>query len=493
MAMSTLNRSSLPNFGSNVTRPAYDRDRLRPGIVHIGVGNFHRVHQGVAVETCLHHPGHEGWAISGVGLSVGLAARQKAEAYGRQDNLYTVTQLTSPTPSETQIVGAMVEYLHAPASPETVLARLASRDTHIVSLTITEGGYNIDEVSGEFRLDAPDIRDDIAGGQPKTVFGYLVAALARRRRERLPPFAVLSCDNLQHNGDVARRGVVSFAHAVDPALAKWIEANGAFPNSMVDRIAPQVSESERQRLATATGVDDLVAATCETYNSWVVEDRFCTGRPRLELAGVVFSNEVPAYVAVKGRLSNAAHSLMCYPALLMGLRFVDEGMRRPEIVNLLRVFWERDAARLVVPPAGFSIPSFTEKVIQRFANPAIKDHLLRIAGDGATKIVTFNGQTIAQLIAGGGDLTRTAFLVACFGRYLGGVDDQGARFEPNEPHICEADWRRLRGGDSAAVLDIEAFRGLRLRESAAFLAAFQKISKQLLLQGAAAVLAQVAG
>ncbi len=489
--MSALNQSNLPNFGSNVTRPAYDRGRLQPGIVHIGVGNFHRVHQGIAVEACLHHPGHEGWAISGVGLSDGSAASAKAEAYRRQDNLYTVTQLTSPTPSDTQIVGAMVEYLHAPASSETVLARLASKDTHIVSLTITEGGYNIDEVSGEFRLDAPDIRSDLAGGSPKTVFGYLVAALARRRRDGLQPFTVLSCDNLQRNGDVTRRGVVSFAHAVDPALAKWIDENGAFPNSMVDRIAPQVSEGERQRLAAATGVDDLVAATCETYNSWVLEDRFSAGRPRFELAGVTFSNEVAAYVAVKGRLSNAAHSLMCYPALLIGARFVDEGMRIPEIVSLLRVFWERDSARLVASPAGFSIAAFTEKVIERFANPAIKDHLTRIAGDGATKIPTFNGQTISQLIAGGGDLTRVAFLVACFARYLGGVDDKGARFEPYEPHMSDSDWRYARSGDPLAVLDIESFRGLGLRESAAFVTAYQAISKQLLAQGAAATLAQV--
>lgn len=489
--MTQLSRATLASFGPNVARPGYDRDRLRPGIVHFGVGNFHRVHQALAVETCLHHPGHEGWAICGVGLMDGPAARAKAEAYARQDNLYTVTELTSPTPRETQVVGAMVEYLHAPRSPEAVLARLADSATRIVSLTITEGGYNLDEVSGEFRLDTPDIRHDLANGSPRTVFGFLVAGLARRRRAGLPPFTVMSCDNLQRNGDVTRRCVTGFARAVDPDLADWIDQSGAFPNSMVDRIAPQVPEADRRRLAAATGVDDRVAATCESYTSWVVEDRFSAGRPGLELAGVVFSDEVPAYVAVKGRLSNAAHMLMCYPALLMGARFVDEGMRQPGIVRLLQNFWDLDTRRLVAPPSGYSVEAFTAKVIERFANPAIKDQLLRVAGDGASKIVVFHGETIVQLIADGGDLTRAAFLIACFGCYLGGIDDRGMPFEVFEPQIGEADRERLWGGDPLAVLDIDAFRGLSLRQSPRFLAAYQDLSQQLESRGAAETLAQI--
>jgi mannitol 2-dehydrogenase/sorbose reductase len=489
--MIKLSRAALNAFGPDVARPTYDRERLHPGIVHFGVGNFHRVHQGLAIEACLHHPGHENWAICGVGLTDGPAARAKAEAYQSQDNLYTVTALTSPAPHRTQIVGAMVEYIHAPHAPETVLARLADNATRIVSLTITEGGYNIDEMSGAFRLDAPDIRHDLAGGPPRTVFGYIVAALARRRAAGLPPFTVMSCDNLQRNGDATRLGVTSFARAIDPDLADWIDVNGAFPNSMVDRIAPHVPEAERQRLALATGIDDLVAATCETYTSWVVEDRFCAGRPQLESAGVVFSDEVPAYVAVKGRLSNAAHMMMSYPALLMGWRFVDEGMRQPAIAQLLHNFWDLDARRLVDPPSGFSVSAFTEKVVERFANPAIKDQLLRVASDGASKIAVFHGKTIAQLIANGGDLIREAFLLACFRRYLDGVDDKGVPFEIFEPHIAKTDWERLRGGDPSAVLDIDAFAGLRLQQSPRFLAAYQRISQQLATHGTAETLAQL--
>jgi mannitol-1-phosphate/altronate dehydrogenase len=284
---------------------------------------------------------------------------------------------------------------------------------------------------------------------------------------------------------------VSFAQAVDPGLARWIEENGAFPNSMVDRIAPQVSEADQERIAMTTGVEDALPATCESYTSWVLEDDFCAGRPPLERAGVVFSNEVSAYVAVKGRLSNAAHMLMCYPALLMGMRLVDDGMRCPDIPRLLQRFWDLDAYRLVDPPSGYSVRSFTDKVLERFANPAIKDQLLRVAGDGASKIAVFHGKTIEQLIANGGDLTREAFLIACFGRYLRGADDLGQRFEVFEPRLSESDWKRISTGDPLAAIDIDAFRGLALRQSPAFLSAHRNLSERLNSQGTAATLASI--
>jgi mannitol-1-phosphate/altronate dehydrogenase len=490
-AVTALRPDTLASLGPNVSRPLYDRSRLRPGIVHFGVGNFHRVHQAVVIEICLHHPGHEDWAICGVGLLDGPAAKAKAQAYRQQDNLYSVTELTSTTPRETQVVGAMVEYLHAPANPEAVLARLADAATRIVSLTITEGGYNIDDATGEFRLDTPDVARELAGGVPSTVFGYIVAGLARRRTAGLPPFTVMSCDNLQRNGDTTRKGVVSFARARDRDLADWIDKNGAFPNSMVDRIAPQVPEDDRKRIAAATGVDDLVAATCETYTKWVIEDRFCAGRPKLELGDVVFSDEVGAYVAVKGRLSNAAHMLMCYPSLLMGARFVDEGMRDPRIPRLLQNFWDLDSRRLVEPPKNYSIETFTSKVIERFANPAIKDTLLRVAGDGASKINIFHGKTIRQLIDSKADLTREAFLLACFARYLGGVDDKGVTYDIFEPQIGADDRQSLRTGDTLAALDIAAFQSLELKKSPGFVEIYQLLSKMLAEQGTAATLDRI--
>ncbi|MFV0491024.1 MAG: mannitol dehydrogenase family protein [Pseudorhodobacter sp.] len=489
--MAKLNSADLDTFGPKVTRPDYDRSKLRPGIVHFGVGNFHRVHQAIAIDDCLHIPGNEGWAICGVGLTDSASGQAKVEAYRKQDNFYSVTVLTSPEPTETRIVGAMVDYIHAPTEPQCVLERLSDPATRIVSLTITEGAYNIDEATGQFRLDDPDIRSDLSGGTPRTVFGYLTLALARRRDAGLPPFTIMSCDNLQRNGDITRTATVGFARAVDPDLAGWIDRNCAFPNSMVDRIAPQVPETERQRLAGLTGVDDLMPATCETYTSWVVEDRFCNGRPPLEQVGVVFSDEVPAYVAVKGRLSNAAHMLMCYPSLLMGSRHVDEGMRDHAVIRLLRDFWTLDAMPRVEPPTGYSVSTFTESVIERFANPAIKDQLLRVAGDGTSKIVVFLGKTIKQVLSDGADPSRIAFLMACFGRYLRGLDDKGVPFDPFEPHLTDKDWARLKAGDPLAVLEIDAFGSLGMRQDKRFVDIYLDLTKEIGSSGTANALKKV--
>jgi mannitol 2-dehydrogenase/sorbose reductase len=490
--MTALTQDTLASFASNVAKPGYDRTRLRPGIVHFGVGNFHRVHQAAVIERCLHSPRHEHWAICGVGLTDGPAARAKAETYRKQDCLYSITELTSPVPERTQVIGAMTQYLHAPSNPDSVLARLADPGTRIVSLTITEGGYNMDGITGAFRLDAPEVAAELVDRRPRTVFGYIAAALERRRDLGLPPFTIMSCDNLPRNGDTAREGVTAFARVRDPRLAEWIEQRGAFPNSMVDRIAPQVTEEDRQRIAAATGVDDLVAATCEPYTKWVIEDRFADGRPDLELGGTVFSDDVPAYVEVKGRLSNAAHMLMCYPSLLIGWRLVDEGMRDPRIPRLLRNFWDLDARRLVTPPSGFSTIAFTSSVLERFANTAIKDRLVRVAGDGASKIGVFHGKTIRELLsASGEDLTREAFLLACFSRYLAGKDDNGAAFEVVEPQISGADWALIKAGDPLAVLSISAFRGLGLRESPAFTQAYLDLSQRLAAEGTGAALSRI--
>jgi mannitol 2-dehydrogenase len=204
--MIELRNENLRSIRSDIRFPDYDRRQLRPGIVHLGVGNFHRVHQATAIEECLCVPGNERWAISGVGLTNGSAARQKTSAYRTQDNLYTVTELKSDMSMTTRVVGAMAEYLHAPENPQRVLDRLASPTTRIVSLTITEGGYNIDETTGEFRLDQTDVRHDLSSSLPRTAFGFIVRALESRREAGLKLFTVVSCDNLsQQRGYGASR------------------------------------------------------------------------------------------------------------------------------------------------------------------------------------------------------------------------------------------------------------------------------------------------
>lgn len=483
-----LSNATLARLGPAAAIPGYDRTALRPGIVHLGVGNFHRVHMATVIDDCLHLPGHSDWAIVGVGLLDGVAARAKAAAYAAQDGLYTVTTCWPDGRAAARVVGAMVGYLHAPADPEAVLARLTAPSTRIVSLTITEGGYAIDEASGTFDLTAPGVREDLAGGPPKTAFGFIVEALARRRAAGLPAFTVLSCDNLRQNGDTARLCVTSFARARDASLAAWIDANASFPNSMVDRIAPQLAAKDRARLNAASGIDDLLPAFCEDFSQWVVEDRFCAGRPDLARAGVTFSDDVAGFEAVKGRLLNASHMLLSYPALLCGFRLVHEALGEPLLARLLDTFMDRDVIPFLRGPAGVSLTDYKARIIERFSNPAIGDQLTRIAHDGASKLPIFHAKTIATLRDTGGDLRREAFLLACFHRYFGAVDDRGAAFPVFEPTLSDADRVRAASADPLALLDTAPFRALSLAAHAPFAAWYRRWTASLAEAGARATL-----
>lgn len=485
--MIALSDATLPHLPASVAVPRYDRRALRAGIVHIGVGNFHRTHQALYVDDCLHRPGSDAWGICGVGLTDGPAGRGKAAAYKAQDGLYTVTEFSPDGERRTRVIGAMVAYLHGPADPEAVLARLAHRDTRIVTLTITEGGYNLDERTGEFLLGTPDVAHDLAGGPPRSTFGFLVAGLERRRAAGLPGFTVASCDNLRGNGDATRKAVTSFARARDPALADWIEREVDFPNSMVDRIAPQVPAAERARLNAGSGVDDLVPAKAESFNQWVVEDRFRQGRPPLETVGVAFRDDVAAYVAVKGRMINACHMLLAYPFLLMGERLVHEAMRDPRMIELLTAFLDRDVIPYVEPPPGVDLRSYQAMIVARFSNPAIGDQLLRVAGDGAAKLPIFHGKTIATLLAAGADLRREAFLLACYARYLAGRDDTGAAFAVFEPGLAAEDWAAA-AAEPAAVLRSAPFAGLGLADHPAFRPAFDRAAADIARRGVSATL-----
>ena len=488
--MIALNASTLGHVGPAVAVPTYDRSALRGGIVHFGVGNFHRVQLATLVDACLQQPGNEAWGIVGVGLTDGPAAQAKAEAYRRQDCLYTVTTFDPDGTGHPRVIGAMIAYLHGPSDPEAVLTRLAHPDTRIVTLTITEGGYNIDEATGAFSLDRPDVAEDLRGGPPKTVFGFIVEGLARRRTAGLPAFTIASCDNLRGSGDTTRKAILAFAEARDPALAAWIADHVDFPNAMVDRLAPQVPEEQRRALNTRSGIDDLLPVPTESFTHWVVEDRFRYGRPPLESVGVEFRDNVADYLAVKGRIVNGSHVLLAYPALLMGYRIVAEALTDPLIVRLVETFLERDAKPNVQGPPGLSLDAYAAAFVPRFANPAIADQLLRVAGDGAAKLPTFHGQTIRMLVASGGDLRREAFLMACYGRYLqfrydlSAKDDRGERFEPFEPGLTESDWAKFSGPDAAAVLRLKAFESLFLADHPGFRALFDDYATSLTTHGA---------
>lgn len=467
-----------------VSVPSYDRKRLTGGIAHIGVGNFHRVHQGLYLDDLLHlRNDHYNWGIVGVGLRNLPGSVDKARVYGEQDNLYTVTTFSPEGARTSRIIGSMIEYHCGPANPARVVTRLSQPDIRIVSLTVTEGGYNLDEETRRFRNDAPEIVEDLQRAVPQTTFGVLCAALDARRKAGAPPFAVLSCDNLRSNGATAKTAVLGYAQLRNEALAKWIDANVTFPNSMVDRIAPTVNEARRKELNALTGVSDGLPALGEEFRQWVIEDCFCAGRPAWEDLGVELRSDVEAFEAMKGRMLNASHMLLSYPGALAGHQWVHEAARDPKIAALLNTFMERDAAPQVEAPRGASLADYQKLIVSRFTNENVPDTVLRVAHGGGAKLPIFHRKTCEGLLRGDADVRREAFLLAAFRQYTFGVDRSGAKFEVNEPHLNSEDWTLIQSEDPMNALFASPFKAWRLGESPKFVNAYLAAVKTLLVDG----------
>jgi mannitol 2-dehydrogenase len=486
--MIAINARTLAALPDRVIRPAYDRAAVTPGIAHLSVGNFHRAHQAVYLDRVLAQPGAAGWGILGVGLVDDERERAKAHALQAQDGLYTLTECPPDDAPTVRVIGSIVEYRHAPADPEAVLARLADPAIRIVTMTVTEGGYNTDE-TGRFKLEDPATARDLREAVPRTAFGYLTEALRRRRDAGAGPFTVLSCDNLRHNGAVARNALLSYADAKDAPLARWIEANVAFPGCMVDRITPATLPADAERLNAASGIADGAPVFAEDFIQWVLQDEFCAGRPALETVGVQITNDVDAYEQVKLRMLNASHSTIAFPGILLGHRLVHLAMRDPMMHALVEQFLRRDAAPLLTAPPGMGLAAYADGLLRRYGNPAIGDQLLRIAGDGASKLPVFVQDTARALLAPGRDHRRIAFLLAAFTEYLRGVDDAGATFPVVEPHVSATDHALTAEADPAAALGMGVFAGWGLVAHPDFVADYARMRRSIRADGARATLA----
>ena len=433
--MTPLSPATLPALPPYVARFGYNRAAVRAGIAHLSVGNFHRAHQAWYIDRLLHLPGNEGWGICGIGVMDTPAERAKAAAMQAQGGLYTLTRFDADGTPHRHVVGSIVEFLYAPDDMAAVLAKLADPDIRIVSMTVTEGGYNQDR-HGAYRLDTQAVQADLAlPHAPATVFGLIVEALRLRRAAGVAPFSVLSCDNLINNGHAARTAVITHARALDEDLAAWIAARTAFPNAMVDGITPAVGPAERDRINTASGIDDAVPVFAESYVNWVLEDAFSNTHPDLAAVGVRMTHDVRPYELAKLYMLNASHSMLSYPAQLAGFTFVDDAMREPLIYGLLEQFMERDVIPALSQPPGMDLHAYKTELLDRFANPAVRDQVARLSGGGAVKLPVFLGPTIARVLAAGADHRRLAFGLAAFTRYLGGVADTGAHFTPQEPAL----------------------------------------------------------
>lgn len=447
-----LSQANLPNLPAGVARPAYDRAALRAGILHFGVGNFHRSHQAVYLDQLFGAGLDHDWAIVGAGVfPAEEAGRQKLAG---QDWLTTVVEQDSGHMSA-RVTGAMIDFIR-PGDTAAVIDRLADPAIRIVSLTITEGGYFIDPASGVFNPTHPQIVADAADiAAPRTVFGLILAGLMRRRDEGTVPFTVMSCDNIPHNGRVTADAVIGLARLVDERLADWVREHVAFPNSMVDRITPATTDRERTILAEQFGVDDAWPVFCEPFKQWVLEDRFPDGRPALEKVGAQFVDDVAPFELMKIRILNGGHATIAYPAGLMDIHFVHEAMQHP-LVSAFLAKLERTEIMPTVPPVpGVVLEDYCKLIERRFANPKIGDTVRRLCLDGSNRQPKFIIPTIADRLKAGAGIDGLALESALWCRYCFGTTDSGAAIEPNDPN-----WERMQATAKVAKDDPRAWLGM---------------------------------
>jgi len=467
--MTTKLSASALNSITTASVPAYDRSKLKAGIVHFGVGNFHRAHQAVYLDDLFATGAGRDWALVGAGVrEADEAMRQKLL---EQDWLTTVVEQEADA-SSARVTGAMIDYLK-PGDSAAVIERLADPAIRIVSLTITEGGYYIDPASQKFDPTHPDIVYDAAHIEaPKTTFGLILAGLIRRRSFNMRPFTVMSCDNIPGNGHVTENAVVGLAQLFDPALALWIKANVAFPNGMVDRITPATSDREKSLLAEQFGIDDNWPVFCESFRQWVLEDNFPSGRPPLEKVGVQFVKDVAPYEHMKIRILNGGHATIAYPAGLMDIHFVHEAMDNPLISAFLTKVETEEIIPVVPPVPDTDLGDYYALCQRRFANPKIGDTIRRLALDGSNRQPKFIIPSALDRVKRQQSVSGLSLVSALWCRYCYGTTDSGAVIEANDPS-----WDRLTAQSRLARDDPKAWLAMAdiygsLATNPAFVSAF---------------------
>lgn len=434
--MVSLNQATLSQLPSTVGTPTYDRAAVSAGIVHLGVGNFHRAHQAMFIDRILAR-GVTGWAICGVGmLEFDQAVRDALRA---QDNLYTLVTYAPDGTPVARVIGSIHEYLYAPDDPDAVLDRLAAPATRIVSLTITEGGYSVNDATGEFDPRDPLTLGDLEPGErpPASVLGYLAAGLARRREAGTPPFTVMSCDNIQGNGHVARSALLGFAGRKDPGLAAWIAEHVAFPSSMVDRITPATTDETRASVLTEYGIEDRWPVRAESFAQWVLEDKFPLGRPPYELVGVQVVDDVEPYELMKLRLLNASHQAVGHLGLLAGEEWVHEVCREPLFADFLLDYMHQEAIPTLRPVPGIDLDAYCQELIDRFSSEAIRDTLARLTFDASDRIPKFLLPVVRQQLETGGEIRRSALVLAAWSRCLEGRNENGGPTPINDRRAAD--------------------------------------------------------
>jgi mannitol 2-dehydrogenase len=488
LPLQTPNLSSLP---AGLPVPGYDRAALRTGIVHFGVGGFHRAHEAMYLDRLMNGGAALDWAICGVGVMP--ADRAMAEVMHAQDGLYTLVVKAPDGTLEARVIGSIKEYLFAPDDPEAVIEKMAAPEVRIVSLTITEGGYNFNAVTGDFVADNPDVQHDLQpGNAPRTTFGLITAALARRRERDVPPFTIMSCDNIQGNGHAARRSFVAFAGLVDPELGAWVEEHVAFPNSMVDRITPVTTDDDRTEVRKRFDVADAWPVVCEPFTQWALEDAFPLGRPPFEDAGVQVVADVEPYELMKLRLLNASHQALCYFGYLAGYRLVHEVAQDPLFAEFLLAYMDREATPTLEPVPGINLDEYKHQLIERFSNAQVRDTVARLCAESSDRIPKWLLPVIRHNLETGGEILRSTAVVASWARYAEGTDEQGQPIAVVDrlSDTLTAAARRQAEDPLAFIANRDLFGDLIDNER--FVTTYRSVLSDLHLKGARATLAELA-
>ena len=426
--MQHLSSAALTSLDARVGAPAYDRAAVTTGIVHFGVGGFHRAHQAMYLDRLMNEGKAMDCGICGVG-TLPHDARMR-DVMAEQDCLYTLVVKHPDGTLEPRVIGSIVRYLFAPDDQEAVLETLADPATRIVSLTITEGGYHVHPVTGEFDATDPGLQADLApAAVPGTVFGLVTEALRRRRDRGLPAFTVMSCDNIPGNGHVAQQMMTAFTRLKDPELADWVEREVPFPNSMVDRITPVTTDDDKSRLAKEFDLHDDWPVVCEPFTQWALEDAFSDDRPPFEDVGAQLVPDVEPYELMKLRLLNASHQALCYLGYLAGYRYAHEVCQDELFTSFLLGYMDLEATPTLAPVPGVDLDAYKHQLIARFANPEVRDTLARLCAESSDRIPKWLVPVVRERLVAGGDVRYSALVIASWARYAEGVDEQGEPIE----------------------------------------------------------------
>lgn len=477
-----LNSSNISKFKEQVTIPEYDRTKVKTGIVHVGIGGFHRAHQAYYTDQLLHEASNSDWGICGVAL---LDFDTKIyNTLSEQDGLYTLIIKELDGSLTKRIIGSITEYLFAPENPVRVIQKMANADVKIITLTITEGGYNYNEATGEFNFENPNIQHDLKNpDNPKTIFGYLTQALKLRKKNDLAGVTIQSCDNIQGNGYMAKKMLMSYVNVAEPELVEWIESNTSFPNSMVDRITPATVATDISLLKEQSGIADAWPVVCEPFKQWVIEDDFIAGRPAWETVGAQFVKDVAPYEKMKLSLLNAGHSVLGILGALYGYLTIDEAANNADISSFLRIYMGNEVTPTLGDLEGVNLKNYKFSLLQRFGNIYIKDQIDRICSQSSAKVPIFILPTVYDQLKKGGTIHHAAFIIAAFAIYSVGVNEKGTELLIKDVMKSILTEKAILSKESPkAFLEIESIFG-KLKNSKPFLESYNKSYKSIIENG----------